>query len=79
MFVTKGETIKYESFPLEKGKKIIIYLSKKNGLFFEDSKCFGSHYLEQVFDDNGNIIEENIKINPHHTNLNVPNQDINFD
>ena len=79
MFVTKGETIRYETFPLEKGKKIIIYLSKKNGLFIEDSKSFGSHYLEQVFDDSGNIIEENIKINPHYTNLNVPNQDINFD
>lgn len=79
MFVTKGETIKYETFPLEKGKKIIIYLSKKNGIFFEDSKCFGSHYLEQIFDKEDNLIGENIKINPHYTKLNNPNQDINFD
>ena len=45
----QGGNIFFEVIPLNKcQKKIIIYLSKNNGKFEQECKCYASHYLEQI-------------------------------
>lgn len=62
----QGGNIFFEVIPLNKcQKKIIIYLSKNNGKFEQECKCYASHYLEQIFDENNQIVSEVIKENPH--------------
>lgn len=56
----------FEVMPLNKGKKVIIYLSKREDDFNQDCKCFGNYYLEQIFNENNQIIKETIKENPHY-------------
>jgi len=66
MYYIEGDDIYTEDIPLQKGKKIITYLDKRGeNKYVEYVKCFGSHFLEQIFDEKGNLIEETIKVNPH--------------
>lgn len=58
----EGEDIKYD-FPSE--NKIRIYLKRTNGGYLRSCKCFGTHYLEQTLDEQGDVITEVIKENPY--------------
>lgn len=60
-----GDDVYYEVFPLKSGKKIIIYLKNVRGKYVENPKCFGTHVLEQIFDENNNVVSEVIKENSH--------------
>ena len=40
-----GEDTFFEVMPLTKGKKVIIYLSKRGDNFNQDCKCFGESTL----------------------------------
>ena len=79
MFYTEGEDIKYEIIPYELGKKVIIYLKKTEKGFVRKNKCFGTHYLEQIFNENDEIIVENIKINPNHVELSYSEESLEGD
>ena len=69
MYYTIGDDIFHEVSQVKNGKKINIYLKKVQGGFVEECKCFGTHLLEQVFDENNDLISEVIKENPHHTDI----------
>lgn len=69
MFHVEGDNIFSEVIPFNKGKKILIYLEKLGDFFDTSCKCFGTHYLEQIIDENGKIISESIKKNPHFVKL----------
>lgn len=71
MFYTVGEDIISEVIPLKKGKTVKIYISKKRDKYAQSCKCFGTHYLEQIIDHNGKILQETIKKNPHHIKLGI--------
>ena len=62
MYKTVGDDISYEVFD----NVIVIYLRACDNQFVKSNKCFGTHLLEQTLDDDGNIIREVIKENPHH-------------
>lgn len=79
MFYIEGENIKYESSPHSLGKKIIIYLEKTEKGFVIKNKCFGTHYLEQIFDKNNELLNESIKENPHFVNLDNFSDNLDFD
>ena len=51
----------FEVFPFKNGKKIILYLIKEENIYKEKAKAFATHVLEQVFDDKGNVVSEQIK------------------
>ena len=59
------DDIYYEIFPLNVGKKIIIYLKDVRGKYVGNPKCFSTHILEQMVDESNNVISEVIKENPH--------------
>lgn len=65
LFIPGADTF-FEVMPLNKGKKVKIYLSKREDDFNQDCKCFGNYYLEQIFNENNQIIKETIKENPHY-------------
>ena len=79
MYYTEGEDIKYEVFPLSKGKKILLYLSYFEGVYFINNKCFGKYYLEQIFDENNQIIKETIKENSNFKEWKDPCPDSDYD
>ncbi len=79
MYYAECENIKYEIFSHSSGKKIIIYLKKTEKGFVRKNKCFGTHYLEQIFDQNEEIIEENIKINPNYLEVSYSEESIDWD
>lgn len=79
MFYTDGEDIKYEIFPHPLGKKVIIYLKKTEKGFVRKNKCFGTHYLEQIFNQDEKIIEENIKINHNYVELSYSEESVDWD
>lgn len=79
MFYTDGEDIKYEIFPQISGKRMIIYLKKTKKGFVRKNKCFGTHYLEQIFDENNRLLNEKIKENPHFVNLDNFSDNFDFD
>ena len=62
MYKTIGDDISYEVFD----NVIVIYLKKVDNQFVKSNKCFGTHILEQILADDGTIINESIKENPHH-------------
>lgn len=66
-YVNSPDRIFFEVFPEESGKKIILYLKKRDELYFECNKISASHCLEQVFDENDQIVSEVVKENPHYT------------
>ena len=41
--------------------KINIYLNKKNNRFIQCEKCLATHVLEQVFDEDDQLISEELK------------------
>lgn len=51
----------YEVLQFKSGKKIILYLVKKDDVYKEKAKSFATHILEQIFDNQGNIVSEEIK------------------
>ena len=71
MFHTEGDDVFYEIFPTLKGKTIKIYLNEVDGQFVESCKCFGRFFLEQKFDKEYNLTEENIKNNPNFTECSI--------
>lgn len=79
MFYTEGEEIKYEIFPLFKGKRIVIYLKKREDGFVRGNKAFGTHYIEQIFDDTDILLNETIYENPNFVDLNNFNEYDDFD
>lgn len=54
-------SIFYEIFPLENKICIKLYLHSSSIGFVEMKKSLASHVLEQVFDEEGNILSEEIK------------------
>ncbi len=54
---------------MHNGKKVLIYLEILGEKFDISCKCFGTHYLEQTIDNEGNIIKEIIKVNPHYVDF----------
>lgn len=72
MYHTEGENIISEVNPLNDGKIVKIYISKKNKKYSQSCKCFGTHYLEQTFDNKGNLIKEIIKENPYFIKSSLP-------
>lgn len=50
----------FDVYPLKNGKKINIYLIKEGDKFFDAPKTSATHYLEQIFDDKNNIVNEKI-------------------
>lgn len=70
MFYTEGEDTIYEVFKTNKGKKIIIYLKKVGKELLITSKPFGTHLLEQIFDQDNNLISQEFKSNPHKIDTN---------
>lgn len=52
----------FEVSYLEIGKKIKLFLKKNNGEYVECFKSSATHVLEQIFDENGNIVQENLKL-----------------
>lgn len=65
MFYTEGDRIFSEVIPLTNGNKILIYLEYLDGIYDNSCKCFGTHYLEQIIDNEGNIVQEVIRKNPN--------------
>lgn len=65
-YVNSPDRIFFEVFPEESGKKIILYLKKRDELYCECNKISASHCLEQVFDNQNNLINEVIKENPYY-------------
>ena len=61
----EGDNIPYEIIQMENGKKIIIYLKYHDDTYFPNNKGRGTHFLEQIFDENSKLIKETIKENPH--------------
>ena len=61
----EGDNIPYEIIQMENGKKIIIYLKYHDDTYFPNNKGRGTHFLEQIFDENNKLIKETIKENPH--------------
>ena len=51
----------FDIFPFKEGKKIILYLIKDGTIYKNKAKAFATHVLEQVFDDQGNVVSEEIK------------------
>ena len=51
----------YESLK-EGSSKIIIYLKRNEDSFSESKEISATHALEQIFDDEGNIVQENLKL-----------------
>ena len=64
-FYVEGDNIPYEVIPEGNGKKIIIYFEYKYNTYYPSNKGRGTHFLEQIFDDNNKLIKETIKENPH--------------
>ncbi|ADC47514.1 hypothetical protein mru_1664 [Methanobrevibacter ruminantium M1] len=79
MFYIEGENIKYEILPYKKGKKVIIYLKKTENGFVRKNKCFGTHYLEQIFDYNNKLLKETIYENPNFVDLTNFPIDLDYD
>ena len=79
MYYIKGDNIFHEVFKLKNGKQINIYLKKVQGGYMEECKCFGSHILEQILDENNNVISEVIKENPYYTEFDFSLIDDNED
>ena len=79
MFYIKGQEIDHEVIPYNNGKKVIIYLEKREESFIRTGKCFGTHYLEQIFDKNNELLTESIKENPHFVNLDNFSDNLDFD
>ena len=79
MYYTEGEDTKYEVFPLKVGKKIILYLSYFEGVYFINNKCFGEYCLEQIFDEKNQIIKETIKENFNYREWKDPCPDSDYD
>ena len=52
----------FEVSYLEMGKKIKLFLKKINDEYVECFKSSSTHVLEQIFDDEGNIVQENLKL-----------------
>ena len=55
------EKITFESSSINKGKLIKIYLEKKGKKYSKIGKTFASHVLEQVFDEDNQLISEELK------------------
>ncbi len=64
-FHAEGDDISYEVIPMNNGKKIIIYFKYKNNTYYLSNKGRGTHFLEQIFDENNDLISETIKENPY--------------
>lgn len=61
-----SEDLFYDILPLDDGKLIKLYIHKANIGFIERERDYASHYLEQVFDNQNNLISEVIKENPYY-------------
>ena len=61
-----SEDLFYDILPLDDGKLIKLYIHKANIGFIERKRDYASHYLEQVFDNQNNLISEIIKENPYY-------------
>lgn len=51
----------YECEPFFDKIKVKIYLNNKEGKLIQSEKCLASHVLEQVFDENDQLISEELK------------------
>lgn len=51
----------YECEPFFDRLKLKIYLINKNNKFTQSEKCLATHILEQVFDENNQLVSEEIK------------------
>jgi len=72
MFKVKGDDILVEVKNSLNSKKILIYVEEVEGGYIESCKCFATHYIEQTLDNDNNVIEENIKRNPHYVDWKYP-------
>lgn len=61
-----SEDLFYDILPLDDGKLIKLYIHKANIGFIERKRDYASHYLEQVFNNQNNLISEIIKENPYY-------------
>ena len=65
-----GDNIFFEESLSENGKIIRIYFKKWKKGYVQKPKCYATHYLEQVLDEENNVISEIIKENPHKIEIN---------
>ncbi|WP_407413789.1 hypothetical protein [Methanobrevibacter sp.] len=71
MLYIEEENTLYEVFDFHKGKKIIIYLEEVGKDLLIVGKPFGTHLLEQIFDENDNLISQKFKINPYKVDMSI--------
>lgn len=61
IYTIKSKTTFHEVEPYLNFGKIFIYLKRKGNKYVQSEKFRASHVLEQVFDNQGNVVSEEIK------------------